>query len=119
MIENSHYFFIDINRFNLINDTLGHKAGDIVLREVATRLQSCIPQDTPLARIGGDEFTILIRNATDKESLLDLCNELIHTVKKPMQVHNHTYHLSLSIGIVSRSRNRYYFTTPTRRYSNA
>ncbi|HDR4571357.1 sensor domain-containing protein [Bacillus cytotoxicus] len=91
--------FIDINRFNLINDTLGHKAGDIVLREVATRLQPCIPQDTPLARIGGDEFTILIRNATDKESLLDLCNELIHTVKKPMQVHNHTYHLSLSIGI--------------------
>ncbi len=91
--------YLDLDRFKAINDTLGHSAGDSILEEVAKRLQSCLSSGTHVSRIGGDEFTILIENYTDRDSLYQLCNQLFEDMKKPFVIHEHKLTLSLSIGI--------------------
>ncbi|GAB6676128.1 sensor domain-containing protein [Bacillus luti] len=91
--------YLDLDRFKVINDTLGHSTGDCILEEVAKRFQSCLSSHTYLSRIGGDEFTILIENYTDQDSLLSLCNQLFKSMKKPFVIHEHKLTLSLSIGI--------------------
>ncbi|MGE7856210.1 MULTISPECIES: bifunctional diguanylate cyclase/phosphodiesterase [Bacillus] len=91
--------YLDLDRFKVINDTLGHSTGDYILEEVAKRFQSCLSSHTYVSRIGGDEFTILIENYTDQDSLLSLCNQLFKSMKKPFVIHEHKLTLSLSIGI--------------------
>ncbi|KAA0763140.1 bifunctional diguanylate cyclase/phosphodiesterase [Bacillus sp. SH5-2] len=91
--------YLDLDRFKVINDTLGHSSGDYILEEVAKRFQSCLPSHTHLSRIGGDEFTILLENYTDENSLFKLCNQLFASIEKPFVIHEHTLTLSLSIGI--------------------
>ncbi|MEX0379659.1 EAL domain-containing protein, partial [Bacillus sp. S4] len=91
--------YLDLDRFKVINDTLGHSSGDYILEEVAKRFQSCLPSHTLVSRIGGDEFTILIENYTDHDSLFKLCNQLFEGMKKPFVLHEHKLTLSLSIGI--------------------
>ncbi|ACK92438.1 TPA: EAL domain-containing protein [Bacillus cereus] len=91
--------YLDLDRFKAINDTLGHSAGDYILEEVAKRFQSCLPSHTHLSRIGGDEFTILIENYTDEDSLFELCNQLFECMEKSFVIYEHTLTLSLSIGI--------------------
>ncbi|MCU5462623.1 EAL domain-containing protein, partial [Bacillus cereus] len=91
--------YLDLDRFKVINDTLGHSSGDYILEEVAKRFQSCLPAHTHLSRIGGDEFTILIEDYTDEDCLFHLCNQLFESMEKPFVLHEHTLTLSLSIGI--------------------
>ncbi|WP_142318402.1 GGDEF domain-containing phosphodiesterase [Bacillus cereus] len=90
--------YIDLNRFKTINDTLGHPVGDSVLKEVAKRFRACLSPDIPLARIGGDEFAIIIHNQTEQQ-LLDLCETLFRITEEPFVVNQHSFYLSLSIGI--------------------
>ena len=90
---------MDLDRFKAVNDTLGHSAGDYILEEVAKRFQSCLPSHTHLSRIGGDEFTILIENYTDEDSLFQLCNQLFKCMEKSFVIYEHTLTLSISIGI--------------------
>ncbi len=104
-IENAHetqddfgLLYIDLNRFKTINDTLGHPIGDSVLKEVAKRFRACLSPDIPLARIGGDEFAIIVNNHTEKQ-LLDLCETLFRITEEPFVVNQHSFYLSLSIGI--------------------
>lgn len=66
---------------------------------MAQRFQSCLPSHTYVSRIGGDEFTILIENYTDHDSLFQLCNELFESMKKPFVIHEQKLNVSLSIGI--------------------
>ncbi|PEA11162.1 GGDEF domain-containing protein [Bacillus cereus] len=91
--------YLDLDRFKVINDTLGHSAGDYILEEVAKRFQSCISTGAHISRIGGDEFTILIEKYVDHNSLFDLCNQLFESMKKPFIIHENKFNLSLSIGI--------------------
>ncbi|HDR6308204.1 TPA: GGDEF domain-containing protein [Bacillus cereus] len=91
--------YLDLDRFKAINDTLGHSSGDYILEELAKRFQSCLPLHTHLSRIGGDEFTIIVENYTDEDSLFQLCNQLFENMKKPFVIHGHSLTLSLSIGI--------------------
>ncbi|EEK77430.1 Sensory box/GGDEF [Bacillus cereus R309803] len=91
--------YLDLDRFKIINDTLGHSSGDYILEEVAKRFQACLPSHAHLSRIGGDEFTIIIENYTDEDSLFELCNQLFESMEKPFVIHEHTLTLSLSIGI--------------------
>lgn len=91
--------YLDLDRFKVINDTLGHSSGDYILEEVAKRFQSCLPSHTHLSRIGGDEFTILIENYTNEDSLFELCNQLFESMEQPFVIHEHTLTLSVSIGI--------------------
>ncbi|PFD65462.1 diguanylate cyclase domain-containing protein, partial [Bacillus cereus] len=90
--------YIDLNRFKTINDTLGHSIGDRVLKEVAKRFRTCLSPPIPLARIGGDEFAIIVHNHTEQQ-LLDLCKNLFRITDEPFVVNHHSFYLSLSIGI--------------------
>ncbi|WP_411266347.1 EAL domain-containing protein, partial [Bacillus anthracis] len=90
--------YIDLNRFKTINDTMGHSIGDSVLKEVAKRFRTCLSPSIPLARIGGDEFAVLVHNHTEQQ-LLDLCENLFRITEKPFVVNQHSFYLSLSIGI--------------------
>jgi diguanylate cyclase (GGDEF)-like protein/PAS domain S-box-containing protein len=91
--------FIDLDRFKLVNDTLGHEAGDQVLVAAAERLRQCTrPADT-IARLGGDEFTILLEDVTDAEDATRLANVILANLSSPFAVGNQEAVVTVSIGI--------------------
>jgi len=97
-------FFIDVDRFKLVNDALGHAVGDELLTAVAAKLSQCIRKEDILARVGGDEFTLLLkdlgadqREATEKASVI--AQKIMRITAQPLKLHQHTVHISLSIGI--------------------
>lgn len=92
-------FFIDIDRFKQINDSLGHEVGDIVLKEIAERLQANIRKNDILGRLGGDEFTILIEELSHKEDASLLATKILEVFKEPVKVGDHLLYASSSIGI--------------------
>jgi len=93
-------FMLDLDGFKLVNDTLGHGAGDALLRAVADRLRFCIRQADVVARLGGDEFAILQRNLTDQHSdAVTLAAHLIATLSEPYDVGGREICISTSIGI--------------------
>ena len=96
--------YLDLDNFKLLNDTLGHDMGDLLLKNVALRFTSSLRQMDTIARVGGDEFVILL---TDLSPLIDLATEqakaisntIIKTLQEPFQLKNHTYFVTASIGI--------------------
>jgi len=98
--------FMDIDRFKVINDSLGHPIGDRVILEVAARVGSCIRDNDTLSRLGGDEFTVLIEDIADKEFVTELVERIQTVVGRPFQVDGHELRPSLSIG-VTLSHERY------------
>lgn len=92
-------FFIDLDHFKEVNDTLGHNVGDELLKEVTNRLFNVIPDAITVARIGGDEFTVIIEDLTEKEHLEDLANQIILELSRPYLLNNHRHFLTASIGI--------------------
>lgn len=101
--ENNDLFglmFIDIDRFKNINDTLGHGVGDELLRLFAKRLQSCIQKQDLIARIGGDEFIILINKIEGSDTLYDISKRLLEASQKKFTRADHEFNISASIGIV-------------------
>lgn len=91
--------WVDLDRFKQINDTLGHKAGDSVLKEAATRLRRCVRDEDAVARMGGDEFTVCLRNVTGSEGALQVAERLVHVLDVPFRVQDQEVVLSASIGI--------------------
>jgi len=92
-------FFIDLDHFKEINDTLGHAIGDEVLKRVAKRFKTVLePQDT-LARLGGDEFTIVIEDIPKSRDISLLAQKIVSTLTKPMQIEEEEIIISCSIGI--------------------
>ncbi|MEL7034126.1 MAG: EAL domain-containing protein [Cyanobacteria bacterium J06592_8] len=91
--------FIDLDRFKVINDSLGHSAGDIVLQEVAKRLTDCIRASDTLARFGGDEFVILLEELTDVHDVLRVTQRIQKQLAKPLELNGYEAHLGASIGI--------------------
>jgi diguanylate cyclase (GGDEF)-like protein/PAS domain S-box-containing protein len=90
--------FLDIDRFKVINDSLGHAIGDRVLIEVAQRLQSCLRSEDTIARFGGDEFAILATNAYLKD-IEPLCHRLQSKLQAPITLGTHVIETRASIGI--------------------
>ncbi|MEM8714210.1 MAG: EAL domain-containing protein [Cyanobacteria bacterium P01_G01_bin.4] len=90
--------FLDVDRFKVINDSLGHAIGDRVLVEITTRIQSCLSNEETAARLGGDEFAILIPKTSPIE-VEKLCLQLQTQIQKPLCFENHTINTSVSIGI--------------------
>lgn len=100
--ENSHFalLFIDLDRFKTINDSLGHSLGDKLIKQVATRLGSCMRQDDTLARLGGDDFVALIRlGKYDTVGLCDKVNSILDLLRPPFQIDHHKLFVSASIGV--------------------
>jgi diguanylate cyclase (GGDEF)-like protein len=91
--------FLDLDLFKRINDTLGHLAGDQALKEVARRLQATVREGESVARIGGDEFTILIPEVSCVKSLERLAQRLISQFERPVQLLEQEFFLTTSIGI--------------------
>jgi diguanylate cyclase (GGDEF)-like protein len=92
-------FFIDLDRFKVINDTLGHHAGDNVLRQIAQHLLACVRANDTLARVGGDEFALIVEHFTDVEELSAIAQKLLVAMSKPLRIATREYHLSGSVGI--------------------
>jgi diguanylate cyclase (GGDEF)-like protein len=91
--------FIDLDRFKLINDTLGHHAGDLFLIEVASRVGQCVRAHDLLARLGGDEFVILLDSFDDVEGVEEVANRIIQSIAKPFELENKEMYSGASIGI--------------------
>lgn len=96
--------FIDIDNFKNLNDTLGHDVGDMLLKEVANRLESCVREGDTVARLGGDEFVVMLLEldmekleaATQAETIGE---KILALLRQPYQLGNHLYHCTASIGI--------------------
>ncbi|MGF9963978.1 sensor domain-containing diguanylate cyclase [Bacillus rhizoplanae] len=91
--------FLDLDRFKIINDTLGHKMGDFLLVEVAKRLQCTVGQNGKVARFAGDEFTVLIEKYNNFSEVETIANNILQVMKEPIQIENHTLQITPSIGI--------------------
>jgi diguanylate cyclase (GGDEF)-like protein/PAS domain S-box-containing protein len=91
--------YLDFDRFKVINDSLGHKAGDAFLKIVATRLQACLRPGDVIARLGGDEFAILLPNLHESFVALDLAARLLASTAAPVQLEQTEVTTSASIGI--------------------
>ena len=90
--------FIDLDRFKMINDTLGHHAGDLFLIEIAERLRICVRDNDVLARLGGDEFVILL-DSLKPDDAEDIAERIISAIEKPYTIENNTLYSNASIGI--------------------
>ena len=91
--------FIDLDDFKPVNDNYGHKAGDFVLRKVAKNIKNTIRKNDFIARIGGDEFAMIIENIMGRECLNILAKKIIKAVQKPVYYHKKELRVSCSIGI--------------------
>jgi len=91
--------FIDLDRFKIINDTLGHQVGDELLREVACRLSAVVRETDYVARLGGDEFVIILPAIGMPADAAIVANKIIAALSAPIQVDGHELHTSPSIGI--------------------
>ena len=91
--------FIDLDRFKLINDSLSHESGDAVLRQVAKRLAEALPKRATIARFGGDEFAVLMRECNMPTEPAETAQKLLVAMAQPLLVEDQDYHLTASIGI--------------------
>ena len=89
---------IDMDHFKLVNDTLGHPAGDYLLKVVASLLKKSLPEDAFIARIGGDEFAAILPGIRDSQSLLSAGDKLISDTSKSLTYQGQTIYISLSMG---------------------
>ncbi len=97
--EGFSVLFLDLDRFKVINDSLGHHIGDLFLIEVARRLTHCLRGDDVVARLGGDEFCILMRGIDNAATAIGLASRILKDLKEPVVVDKHSLITSASIGI--------------------
>jgi len=91
--------FLDMDRFKVINDSLGHLAGDQLLQAVAGRLTTCLRDSDTLARVGGDEFNLLIPDITGRDDAVMIVSKIFDQLKQPVELEGHEVFVSFSIGI--------------------
>jgi len=96
---NFSVIFIDLDRFKQINDSLGHMAGDLFLKEVAVRISSCIRGHDLLARLGGDEFVVLVDNYDSPNDVEEISERIISAIATPFNIENKDMYSGASIGI--------------------
>jgi diguanylate cyclase (GGDEF)-like protein/PAS domain S-box-containing protein len=91
--------FIDLDRFKLINDTLGHEAGDILLKEIAERFGLCLRACDVVARLGGDEFVVMVEDLGEPEQPAALARKLLAAAMRPVSIHGQECRVTASVGI--------------------
>ncbi len=94
---------LDLDRFKLVNDTLGHHVGDLLLQEVAKRIEAVVRTEDMAARLGGDEFAVIMADAGDGSRLTSLCWRLLAALAKPYELAGHSIVSGTSIGIATSS----------------
>jgi diguanylate cyclase (GGDEF)-like protein/PAS domain S-box-containing protein len=91
--------FLDLDRFKDINDTFGHTAGDELLKEASRRIKGSIRESDAVARIGGDEFNVILSDIARSEDISSVAGKIMDSFKKPFHVSGHTLRITTSIGI--------------------
>ncbi len=90
---------LDLDRFKLVNDSLGHEIGDRLLLEVGRRLVACVRDGDTVARLGGDEFSIILADAATPEKVAPIAEKLLEAVAQPFEVEGHPLFVTTSIGV--------------------
>lgn len=93
--------FLDLDRFKNVNDSLGHTAGDLLLVEMARRLEACVHSTDTVVRLGGDEFVVLLEGVTDTEDTKQAAERLRRELEAPFWLSDHEIYSTASIGIVA------------------
>jgi diguanylate cyclase (GGDEF)-like protein len=91
--------FIDLDRFKVINDSLGHDAGDMLLVEIGNRLRNVLRSCDVVARLGGDEFVVILEEAAERHDVERIASTLLSVLSQPLQLSGHECHTTASIGI--------------------
>ncbi|MBA2689529.1 MAG: EAL domain-containing protein [Burkholderiales bacterium] len=91
--------FLDLDRFKVVNDSLGHVVGDHLLQSVANRLGKCVREGDTLARLGGDEFTLLLPQIVHPEAAANTAKKILNVLARPFFIAGQDHHFSASIGI--------------------
>jgi diguanylate cyclase (GGDEF)-like protein len=91
--------FIDLDRFKVINDSLGHDAGDVLLVETGNRLRQTLRSSDVVARLGGDEFVVILEETTQSDDVERIARNLLSVLSEPLQLSGHECHTTASIGI--------------------
>lgn len=91
--------FIDLNGFKQVNDSFGHDAGDAIIRICAERLNSCLRRSDSVARMGGDEFTLLLQNIANTTDVAHIAEKVISAIQQPADINGHEVVVGCSIGI--------------------
>lgn len=93
--------FLDLDHFKSINDSLGHDAGDQLLKEVADRLKSCLREGDTIARLGGDEFTVILEEITESENIANIAQKIIDLMSRSFSINKNEIFVTTSIGIAT------------------
>ncbi len=91
--------FLDLDRFKSVNDTLGHLVGDELLQLTSQRLRHCLREGDTLARIGGDEFMLLLPHIRTRDNAAHIAEKILAALKTPFHLNSHELYISASIGI--------------------
>ncbi len=91
--------FLDLDRFKTVNDTLGHDAGDRLLREISARLRRCVREEDTVARLGGDEFTVILEQINRADDAAVVANKIVEALAPAVQLNGHEAFVTPSIGI--------------------
>ena len=91
--------FMDLDKFKMVNDTMGHDVGDMLLKEVTTRISGCIREMDTVARLGGDEFTVILVETSSKEDAAIVAGKIIELIKTPFKLGDNIANIGTSIGI--------------------
>jgi len=97
--ERMALMFLDLDKFKPVNDTLGHAIGDLLLKESAKRLLHCVRESDTVARIGGDEFVVLLPVIEGEQDAMVVAEKIQHALSNPFELTGHTISISVSIGI--------------------
>jgi diguanylate cyclase (GGDEF)-like protein len=91
--------FLDLDRFKIINDTLGHTIGDALLIALSRRLRASVRDEDTVARMGGDEFIFILRGLRNAEDAVKPAQKILEAIRPPFHIHGHELHVTASIGI--------------------
>ncbi|HBK23214.1 MAG TPA: GGDEF domain-containing response regulator [Planktothrix sp. UBA10369] len=101
--SNSNYryavLFLDLDRFNVVNDSLGHLLGDQLLKQVAQRLKYYLTSNLKVARLGGDEFVIIVENITDDQEVITIAQHILELLNPAFKLNQYEVYIGVSIGI--------------------
>ncbi len=91
--------FLDLDHFKMVNDTLGHAAGDLLLLDVVGRLAGCTRESDTISRLGGDEFVLLLNDLPELETVERIASDILAKVSEPVEIGGHSLNVSCSLGI--------------------
>jgi len=91
--------YLDLDGFKPINDTLGHDAGDKALQEIADRIEDSVRGSDTAARIGGDEFVVLLEDICDRDEISVIANRILDSINKPLAINGQKFHVGVSMGV--------------------